>query len=808
MKNSKKKFLRLFKLSWPILTIFILTLVFFWKYFVFHQIPIPGDFVIGTYYPWLDYKWGYEVGVPVKNPITTDVVSFTYPMRILAVNLIKSGQVPLWNQFILTGIPLMANFQSAPFTITNIFYLFFDNLDGWAFQVIFQHFFAAFFMYLLLRYWKINKISAIFGSMVFAFSGFNLIWSQWNAHTLSAAFIPLLFLITDITLKTNSAVRFLIPIIVFLQILSGYPQILIYTAIIIFVLWIYNFHPKKTYFLKTLEVGFLFFLGFAMSSLLLFPAYELLSNSQRAVEPLEFSWAFLPWQKIITIFAPDYFGNHSTINYWGPTDYTTTTGYIGSVALIFLMYAVQYIKKYKNILCASSLLIISLVMSFPTPVSIALWKSGAFGLQAASAHRALVIFIFSSSILCAYGLNLWQKNIQSFKTLLLSLIPIVLLVIIFGSYALVNSYFPIFTNKFPMFSIEKWKTDVALRNLVLPTLFMILTAGVMFVNRRKNSKKNIFAFTILILAVLELFRFGWKFTPFTRKDLVYPTTPVIDYLKNDEDIFRVVSTDVIPINMKMAYGIESLEGYDAIYPVNIAKFIAVGNSNNINADPQGRYASVTNYLSRFIDISNVKYLVQVKKDKYGKPDPSGSLNDAILTKYEVVFEDKSTSILKNNNYFPRVGFFSDFEVIVDDQLLLEKLIDVQFDYRKSLLINSDPQIQPNDKMVDFKYNFKLDAANRNQIELSTDTKGLLFVSDLYYPGWKAYVDGVETEILRANYTFRAVPVDRGNHTVEFVYRPQSFYLGVKISMVSFLILLIYTLISKKLYGNKNSTRIA
>jgi uncharacterized membrane protein YfhO len=54
----------------------------------------------------------------------------------------------------------------------------------------------------------------------------------------------------------------------------------------------------------------------------------------------------------------------------------------------------------------------------------------------------------------------------------------------------------------------------------------------------------------------------------------------------------------------------------------------------------------------------------------------------------------------------------------------------------------------------------------------------VYVSDAYYPGWKAYVDGEKTDIFRANLAFRAIRVPPGRHTVSLVYVPFSFYLGL------------------------------
>ncbi|HYA93797.1 MAG TPA: YfhO family protein, partial [Thermodesulfobacteriota bacterium] len=67
--------------------------------------------------------------------------------------------------------------------------------------------------------------------------------------------------------------------------------------------------------------------------------------------------------------------------------------------------------------------------------------------------------------------------------------------------------------------------------------------------------------------------------------------------------------------------------------------------------------------------------------------------------------------------------------------------------------------------------------NRLDLRVSAVENSLLVLSDTHYPGWKAFVDGKETKIYRADYTFRAIPLSAGTHQVEFVYDPLSFKLG-------------------------------
>jgi hypothetical protein len=76
------------------------------------------------------------------------------------------------------------------------------------------------------------------------------------------------------------------------------------------------------------------------------------------------------------------------------------------------------------------------------------------------------------------------------------------------------------------------------------------------------------------------------------------------------------------------------------------------------------------------------------------------------------------------------------------------------------------------------------------VELATrmSAPGFLVLGDLSYPGWKAFVDGHEVPILRANYLFRAVRLEPGRAEVRFEYRPRSFRLGVAFAVATGLVI--------------------
>lgn len=75
-----------------------------------------------------------------------------------------------------------------------------------------------------------------------------------------------------------------------------------------------------------------------------------------------------------------------------------------------------------------------------------------------------------------------------------------------------------------------------------------------------------------------------------------------------------------------------------------------------------------------------------------------------------------------------------------------------------------------------------DLPNTLEIEVTAEKSGYIVLADIYYPGWRAAVDGDDVDIYQADYLFRAVEVTEGQHKIIFEYRPTSFYLGVVVTI--------------------------
>jgi len=89
-----------------------------------------------------------------------------------------------------------------------------------------------------------------------------------------------------------------------------------------------------------------------------------------------------------------------------------------------------------------------------------------------------------------------------------------------------------------------------------------------------------------------------------------------------------------------------------------------------------------------------------------------------------------------------------------------------------------------------------DAPNRVTIRAALDAPGYLVLSDTWYPGWRATVNGEPADILRANYAFRAVWLEAGERVVEMTYHPASALAGGAVSLAALFLLSVGLLLTR------------
>ena len=158
-------------------------------------------------------------------------------------------------------------------------------------------------------------------------------------------------------------------------------------------------------------------------------------------------------------------------------------------------------------------------------------------------------------------------------------------------------------------------------------------------------------------------------------------------------------------------------------------------------------------------------------------------------------------LYENLRALPRAYVVPEVTVVKDDEEGLRILGTVGFDARESILITRGEYEKVVNNINKVKGlspdNYKGDAKilkyslNNVEIETSGNDSSFLVLADNYYPGWKVFLDGSRTDILKVNYNLRGVIIPSGKHTVQFSFDPLSLKLGAAISLFTVLISIVF-----------------
>jgi uncharacterized membrane protein YfhO len=764
----------------PILFIFLVWILLFHPFWLKGLLPIPADIITGLYYPWLDYKWGFPVGVPVKNPLLSDIPSLLYPWRSFAIDQLRELRWPLWNPYYFAGMPLLANFQSAVFSYVNILFLFFPKALAWSFGVMLSPLLTMLAMYFYLRHKNLGSISSLLGGVVFALSGFEVAWMEYNVHGHTALFLPLLLLVIDKVMEgTKRQWLFLLPILVAFQIFAGYIPIVIYSYLVCFVylLYLYLFPQLRgrKILWKKFFLLFLFWIwGLGLASVQLFPGFELMKSSIRSVDPTvsASNASYLSVQNLLTFIAPDFFGNPATRNYYGKAFYDNFYLFIGTGTLILVIFSIFSLKKENNVRFWWLICLISFLLIFKNPLGLFLERI--LFLSGGVAARALFVTDFSLAILTGWGV---EKLLASGRQERLEIAISVVIIALFFLFAVGAS-----------FRIEDPTNRlVAQRNLIIPLIFFTLSVVVLMARVMERFKINKLTATIFVLLISsQLLYSARKYLPFSKKELLFPSTPVIKFFQNEKEKnyepFRVELGEVIPQNFLMPYGIETISGSDALLPKRMGEFLASIETGKIQ-EKISRVHLIKNYDSPLFPFLNSKYILAKKQDEKGFFRPEGNPPKVFLNKrYALAFEDKTVQVYEDKQYLPRAFWVYDYQVARNAGTIIE-LLHSGLDFSKKMILEEEPGIEIlKGGIIRREIVWEDYQPGRIQLQVDSEKPGLIFLANNFDPDWKASVDGVNTKIFRANYTFQAIPVPQGLHQIQFFYQPLSFKLGLLTSI--------------------------
>ncbi len=745
------------------------------------KVPFPGDLLVAFFFPWNSGGFeGYDPWTTFRQLLAGDAVRQIYPWKSLAISELKNFTLPLWNPYNFSGNHLLANLQSAVFAPSNLLFLVFPFNTAWVINIVSLIGLFGVFTYLFLRSEKLSLPASLFGALAAANLAYLTSWLEIIVVAQSALPLPAaLWLISrSVRLKRYLGLVF-VPLLLALSLFGGHVQTTVYVAgFILFFLLV-----KRLPLVLTLLI---IILAFFLMSIQLIPTIDAFRFSARDPDTTsaQFVKGAFPVSGLIAAFAPDYFGNPATGNYRGES-YEDNRAYFGTLALLLAFLAVATnLKKVRPYLF---LMITSLLFS-ALPLALLFWQLKIPILSSSAPARLIFVFQLSGALLAAYGFDFWleSKNHLSSRTLA---VPIAfgLLALLLGVYA---------------FTLPSdWQT-VSLRNLVLPGILLVAFSLAFIASAILPRLKPLALAVVFSLALLEYALLFGKTQPFASSQFFFPSHPVFTFLQQNAGINRFYGfgTSYVDNNFATYFRVFSAEGYDPLYIRRYGELL----SSTTNGQPEpklfrsdayfGPYDNF--YRNRLFDLLGVKYILDKNDAPTSNWEPE--LAKFPADRYQLAWQKGKWKAYQRLTALPRFFVIGEYEQISKKDAILSRLYDPTFPADRKIILETEPIISPRPGGIT-EVNLLTYTPTRIEINITTDTPKLLFLSDNFFPGWQARIGEKPIPVYRANYAFRAVSLPPGNYRLTFFYLPESLKIGLALTLIGVISLPIFAVLLKKHY---------
>lgn len=751
--------------------------IFFYKSIFLGRIPFPGDLLIAQYKPWRTYSFmGYVPGSYPHKAQYFDTLRQLYPWKTFSIKELSKGTIPLWNPHNFSGSPLLANNQSAVFYPLNVFYFIAPQAVAWTSIMFMGLFLASFGTYLYARTLSISVTGALLAAISYGYCLFVTTFLEYNSIHQTALWLPFALLALELLLKQGMRP---LPVIVFWgsvtsAALGGHLQIFAY--VIMFSAAYFIFRAIRLKKRVSPFIALIFLLPFGLSAVQLVPTFELITHSARAPQQYQFLIEKLllqPYQ-LILVLGGDLFGNPATGNYLLTDSYPGNSIYVGVIPLLFALLSFAAWRKNPFIRLFWMTSVLTLFAMTRSPVTEALYKIPIPFFSTASPTNGIFIFSFGLSVLAGFGIDLWTKNSE--KKVLPLLVTTGLILITLWIISRINPTF------------------ISTKNLLYSTLLYAASSALLFAGTKWMNIQKYLTIILLVAATLDSWYFFQKFNPFVPRQLIFPSTSLFTWLKEHAALGRFIGIGNanIEANFETQYGLYSPNGYDPLYPKTYGEFMGLMHggkltrtfTNATRSDatvPSDDPSFLTDPVRRkTMNLLGVTYVLD-------RLENANSQTIFPPDSYTLAYEQDGWKIFTNLNAIPRVFLTPTFEIYHGADDFEKKYTSNAFDPSKTVLLETSPDLSINGTSSPGVATISMYTANRVEILTRAPSDQILVLTDTFFPGWKAAVDGKTVDILKADWTFRAISVPEGTHTVVFTYEPSSFSWGAKSSMMSVLI---------------------
>lgn len=734
-----------------------------------------------------------------------DMIEESYPQRIFARSAMSNFEFPHWNPFMFNGMPFFATQTPGALYPSNIILSFIncsDTVFWYLIQcaVIAHILFAGIFMLLFLNYKGFSQTASILGAVSFMFSG-SLIAHIIHPFTIETlTWLPLIILFIDKGITQKKIVfTSLAGLLIGVSALAGQPQFFFYVLMFcsFYSLYLWVIHCKLN-LLSLVQLSIPFIIGICIGTIQILPTVELSPYTFRA------NWSFemasegsMSPLHLLVLIIPKLFGawtgsmptnkEDQIPAFWltdsphaGYYTYWETCFYSGIIITILAAVSLYRLKKdplipFLAIWCLGTILI---AMGSYFPLFKLLFTLHVPGFTTfRNPSRILISWNFILPFLAAMSLQHLSLLLseKKGKILLYSIAGILLFIGLLAGTGALGSIIP----DMQVAERSAWASRQGLLFTLHAALFLVL----IFSFQKKWIKAS--TLNILLIAGLSFDMLTFAYG----QHIVHSKSAPVEF-KGSADLIKAFQD----------------ESKKELFRANTRQFILEpGKTINRQSNmmlfkrTQGMVDNIQ-LTEGYAQLRMSHYMPEMKAENFKR------MLDLLNVKFYINPEygqESQQLIMPNPHCFPRAKMFYAARSLENDSVINSYMNNEDFNYRRELLLTEKTSSSYTDTSeVNNRVQITKYSNNKIELEVNTDKPGLLWLSEIWYPAWKAKIDGKVTKVYKADYSFRAVEVPSGNHKISMYFDSDAFRYGMIISLSAFIICLSIIVLNYKQFTSK------